>query len=502
MVMSTLPPEHQIGQSLDRTFDRLGLFWDPSFQPRAAMARRQWKRRLAAMGALAAAGSFAVAASFFLHPRRAPSQALRAAALVSPRLPQSVVQLLHSTQAQDVAVQGSEAVFASYPINPSGRSWLLAGRFQANGIAGDHLSVEVDNSNRLQSAVLLRQGQPVATMIPPLALAAYTNSRPLPLSLDVHPTIPAVTATAPLPGTWVSGGPGRIESFAAAGPLVYLTRKGAWTALQPGRQSYWDPLPGHLSGDAVIAALPAAPTTALLVVQTGQGPRGFVTTDGGHHWQAWDFSPTSVQQIVAMGNQFWAVIDGSLSVSTNGQDWRTILPLAGTGWEVRDFAVDPEDPAISVVSLDSAASGALGPLLESSDGGLSWREIPNYPALGKTPADMVMLPGGKVAALVNLTVPVVALYSPEVSQWQVLPLPQGTLAGGQLGATPDGHLVYAPPQGPLLYASLTPAEWWVLPDPTAQPGPVHLVAAIGNQQVMAAFPHQWRIFVYSGEPTP
>ncbi|MBX5466751.1 MAG: hypothetical protein K6U14_04540 [Firmicutes bacterium] len=487
-----------LGTALDRHFDRMGLFWDRTWHPRRrARGSRGWMQWT--LGAAAAAGMGWLAWAVVPHASHATSRTLSAAAK-SPAesLPQSVRHLLVDVRAQNVEVRASWPVFASYPVAaPTGRNWLLAGRFFADGIPGDHLSVLVDDRSDVQSAVLLRQGQPVAqVLLPPAAWVAAPASSRAPAAPAVEPLATAVAAH-PLSGVWVTGGVGRIESFTAAGPAVYLTRPGAWTSLSSGRAAFWDPLPDGKTGAAAIAALPAKPATALLTVETGAGTAGFYTQDGGRHWHRWSLAATSVTQVVAMGSRFWAVVDGSLATSSDGDHWQVVLPLADSAWAVRDYAINPEDPAQVAVSLTAVNGQGLGPLLLSDNGGQTWQVLPNYPALGKTPADMVMLPGGRIAALVNLKVPVVAEYDPQAQSWRVIPLPRGTAPGGRLAATPAGDLFYAPPAGPLWYYQAGAATWWPIPVPAAW-GPPHLLVAVGDRQVMTAFATRWCIFVRTG----
>lgn len=479
-------PFERVGASLDRALgDNLGLTFDPRWHP-ALWRRRRWGRWQRLLGGAVVVGALAVA-PVAAAPMGTGHQTLSDVQLAGPTLSAPVSALIRAAGGHAYAVEGMSPVYADVTAGPTGHCLEVAGQFTVNGTRGTSLTLDVNTGGVVTGGLLLNQGVPVYAFEGP-AIAAGA-------------AVPAVAPVGPLPGHWVQGGSLPISSFSAAGSDIYLTHDTTWTVLRGGRTAFWAASPGSAGRDTV-AALPAAPAVALLLRRNPTGGSvGYVTRDRGRSWVSWHAGLARVDNVVSMGHQFWAIMNGTLVSSRDGMNWHRMLRVNTARWQVADYAVDPANLDQVVVALAPVAGDGIGPVLETADGGITWRDLPHFPALGAVPSSMVMTPGGNIAALVNLSNPVLVRYSMAARRWSVLPVParQDGLGIGRLASDPAGDLIYGAPGGALFRWSQATNVWQtVLPPPGAGtvPGrPAGPLEAIGTDQVLAGYANGWWIYV-------
>lgn len=533
--------DERIVAALDRTFDRMGVKWDPLWDPETVLNFRRRRRMRLTMGLSAACAALVLGVWWLpgklsapnIHPVASGSTAgvLKPATAAhrpaAAAMPAAVRPLIRSMNGHNVRMSREEPVYSSYPMKaPSGKNLTVDGSFKVAGMAGNTMTIRLDRNNQIQSAVLMNNGSPVATITPetlsagPMkaagnvqskavpapspSAAASSSASPVPVPLAVTPTLGDGQPPVPLKGHWVSGLPTPISSFSAAGPLVYLTDGNHWTVMYGNALTYWNPIPGSQTATVVsskIAALPDSPNDALLIEKFANGQSmGYITNDRGKTWQQWALGTQSVSQLIAMRGRYWAVINGQLETSVDGGwQWKNLMTLDASQWQVKDFAVSPKNPNVIAASLTSVTKGRMGPILQTVDGGQTWKSIPNYPALNQTPSDMVMMPDGSLAALVNSDTPTIVTYSPGAQRWSLIPLPQADNGVGEMTASPNGDLVYSAPGGNLYRWVSGQSFWQQIAPPKNSLGDTATVAqpimAIGNSQIMASFPSGWYIFV-------
>ncbi len=491
----SLPPEQDsdsIGEALDRAFDHLGVYWTGGWPPRRSHSRL-WLRWAVSSAAACAAG---IAALFipWLAPLHRQQVTVTVPVASNPALPHNVRKLLQTFAARHMVVQSMAPVYASYPVvSPSAHSVNLSGNYTIAGVSGTELSLVVGQNYQPQNGVLFAGNRPVLSFRVGLndGLAAVQRIQP-------------AGAPKPLAGKWWVGGTSQLNSFTAAGPLVYASHRGYWTVITGLAPARWNPPPTGPGAveTATIAGLPAMATHALLVEEGSSGvSQGFVSDNQGRSWKSWAIGHVTFSHLVAMYHQYWATVNGSLRESTNGSTWTTILGVNHARWKVQDFAVNPQDPNMLVASLVPVAGSGIGPVLVTANGGQSWSQIPNFPNLGVAPNDLAVLSNGDIAALVPLAKPVLVEYHQMGQSWQIIPVPRQAmgLGTGQLTAAPNGNLVYAAPGGDIYLWSGGPHAWHVIVPPVEAPlnsNSASPLEAIGNNQIMAGYQSGWYYFSF------
>lgn len=496
--MSRPPEEERVGRALDRAFDRMGVTWDPEWRPTMVKPKR-W--RTVAVTAVAGVAAAVTALLIPGGPNRLERHriAVQLPLTTSAALPQAVARLVQNWHGQGVDPDGLVPAYGAYPLlRPTGDEMTLTGRFHVDGVSGTRVALLLSRGeNHVLQGVLFSHQNPVLTYQAGGAHRAELHV--------VHPA-PAPTALA---GQWSKAGNVQLQSFTASGPLVYATHGPDFTVLTGLGTAYWNPPPGRGAfRSATIAGLPSDPSQALLLETDAQGfTQGYVTADQGQHWVPWALGHVRAANLVSMQHRFWAIINGNLEESPQGTTWHRILTVNDRRWQVANFAVNPQNPAMVVASLVPIAGNGIGPVLVTHDNGRHWNVIPDYPTLGLAPTDLSVLPNGNVVGLVALARPVLVEYHHLRHAWQIIRVPrQASVRGtGDLTAAPDGNLLYGAPGGTIYRWAHEPATWQAISPPSGvRPGggaPTPL-EAIGDQQVMASYPGGWYYFVVSpGEVT-
>lgn len=483
----------RIGKALDRALEQqLGLKFDPNFHPGAAVARKKRRWQWSMGSVAAAAGIFAVAMPVLntIHLGKVSSANKTLAAYSVSKSVKATLGKLGASKGW--SVNGMSPIYATYPMAvPTGRSMSLSGHFKVGQVVGTSLALQLNNQQHVVGGTLFNAGIPV-----------YTFRGDIPgegQSIHSQAHVPA------LQGNWINGTPTSIDSFAAAGPNIYLTHGNTWTVMSGQSTSYWAKAPGTstVATTDTISALPSNPNQALLVEENPSGQSmGYVTTDKGRHWTPWSLGYKTVSNVVGMNHEFWAIINGTLMTSQNGSRWTSLMGLNTNRWQVEDYAIDPANPHTIAAALVPVSGNGIGPVLETMNNGATWSRVPNFPALGAAPASMVMSPTGAISALVNLTDPVLVRYSDTRQKWMILPVPgqNNNIGIGQLAATIKGDLIYGAPGGYLYQWTKATKTWGVITPPkgtTSNTAPATPLETIGESQVLAGYNTGWYIFVKS-----
>lgn len=483
--------DDKIAQSLDRVLGQgLGLGLNRAWHPDQVLFRRR-RRRWAIGGAGMAASLLALALPIWpaLHEAHQSSQQV---SYLARQVPDTVQAILRRLGDGSATVDGMSPVYASYPVAvPTGQNYAFSGHFSWQGLSATAVSIQINMKHQVLGGVLFAQGEPIYTFSGGHLNQGKTIAPPSP------PTV--------LQGTWIKGGAGAIDAFSAAGSHVYLTRRNLWANLTGGNTtSWWAKSPGSPPSvvSDTIAALPAHPEQAVLVEESPSGQsKGFVTQNGGRTWTPWRMGTVSVSNLIAIGTRYWAIVKGTLATSLTGKTFTPVLSLNTRRWQVQSFAVNPSNPDMVVVALIPISGDGIGPVLETRDGGRHWYVLPNFPALGAAPAVMAMSASGSIAALINLSEPVLLTYQPASRQWSLLPVPnEGRQTGvGALAEDPAGDLIYGAPGGLIYEWERTGKLWQVIPLPsqvTPSSDPATPLQSIGNQQILAGYASGWYIFYH------
>lgn len=484
-------PEQQLGELLDRALgEELGLYFQPAWHPKYKARKRTRTWRIA-LGSLAAAAAVFAALPFTVQPPVGHGTvATTNRNLAAIHLPRQMMRELGSVSSEHVSVASMTPVYGTYPVaSPTGHDLTVTGRFTINASAGDTLSLQVNNQMQIQGGVLFNQGTPVYT---------FTGS-----SLTSGAGIPPASAATPIAGEWFQRENLSITTVSSPGNHVYITHGNLWADLvSNGGTKYWMTSPGSPSRDTVdsISGLPSSPDQALLLEENPSGlSQGYITPNGGATWHPWGMGKQAVSNLIAIGDRYWAILNGTLAWSADGQHWHSVLQLNVSRWQVETYAVDPANPNVMTVALIPISGDGVGPVLETKNGGQTWNEVPNFPAVGAAPTTMVMTQTGDIAALINANGPVIVRYSAKRGHWSIFPVPaaHNNLGLGQLAASPNGNLLYGAPGG-LVYQWVRQSNAWLVVKPptgadTSGQSP-SLLGAIGNQQVAAGYPGGWWIF--------
>ncbi|PSR37461.1 MAG: hypothetical protein C7B44_03730 [Sulfobacillus thermosulfidooxidans] len=481
-----------IGELMDRAMaDGMGLYFKPDGHPKKALKRRARVRQIFLSAAAASIAGLLILPQ--IRPAGQSHTSTGQRTLSAPALSASVKHVISQLSNQPVQVMGMSPVYATYPMAvPTGHALTLSGKFSVGNITGTSLVLKLDNRRRVLGGTLFNQGVPVYDFVGNITTGGDV--------INPHPS------ATPLAGTWVSGLPTPISSFAAAGSYIYLTHNNTWAVLHGPRNAYWAASPGHASPNIIdtISALPSNPQSVLLAEEAPSGlSSGYVSNNGGRSWQPWTLGQTTFSNVVAMGHQYWAIINGTLQTSFNGMTWRSMMALNTNRWQVEDFAINPSNAQQIAVALVPISGTGIGPVLESLNGGKTWQELPHFPALGAAPSSMVMSPAGGISALVNLTDPVLVCYSPHHQKWTAIAVPASPdqVGIGQLAASPNGDLLYGSPTGSIYRWVKATGQWQSISAPTTTTSAPYPLEAIGNHQILAGYGNGWSIFVVSN-PLP
>lgn len=487
----------RIGQALDRALDQqLGLKFDTTFRPGVTVARRKRRWQWSMGSVAAAAGVFVVAVPVLnsIHPGNVSSANKTLAAYSVSKSVKATLARLGATKGW--SVNGMSPIYATYPMAvPTGRSMSLSGHFKIGQVVGNSLALQLTNRQQVVGGTLFSGGIPVYT---------FTGDVPA-TGQSIH----SQAQVKAMHGSWINGTPTPIDSFAAAGPNIYMTHGNTWTVMTGQSTSYWAKAPGtsSVATTDTISALPSNPNQALLFEENPSGQSmGYVTTDRGHQWTPWSLGYKTVSNVVGMNHEYWAIINGNLMTSQNGSQWTSLMTLNPNRWQVEDYAIDPANPHTIAAALVPVSGNGIGPVLETTNNGATWAQVPHFPALGAAPASMVMSPTGAISALVNLTDPVLVRYSDSQQKWMILPVPgqNNNIGIGQLAATVKGDLLYGAPGGYLYQWTKATKTWGVITPPkgtNTNTAPATPLETIGESQVLAGYNTGWYIFVKSPAPT-
>lgn len=490
--------EEHIGKLLDEALqEHLDLYFQPAWHPQETERKLRAKRRRWGWWS----GSVAAAAVVFALPFAVQLPSGHGLAvnrdLSAAALPNSLRKQLNHIAKGPFNVNGMVPVYETYPMaTPTAHTLTVSGQFNIAGTTGDTVSLTVNNHRQLEGGVMFDQGSPVY-QFSGASIQSGTVIAPSGPATKAHYSIGYIGATG-------------INTFSAPGPHVYVTHNNLWSDLYSNVPvAYWRKSPGSPPANRLdsIAGLPSNPNDALLTEEDPSGiSQGFITHNGGTTWHAWSLGPQSITNLIAIGNRYWAILNGTLAWSSNGQQWNNVLPLNTNRWQVETYAIDPVNPNILAVSLIPISGDGIGPILETQNGGQSWSEVPNFPSSGSGPTTMVMNSTGDISALINANGPVVVRYSAGSQQWSIFPVPtQANSSGlGQLAATADGDLIYGAPGGDVYEWKKSTNQWLVMPPPKgydpsgAAAAPLQ---AIGSDQILVGYPTDWVILVNPSAPS-
>ncbi len=469
--------DQRIGEGIDRVLgDHMGLHWDRDWHPgRVVRHRRRQRWGIAAAGLAAALGVLAAPVTAPVHHAH---DALLPSSLAAPRIPAGVRRVLAALGDAHPLVDGMAPVYASYPVAvPTGRNYAFSGPFRWHGLSANSVSIQVNNRQTVLGGLLFAQGQPVYSF----SGASPTGGTPI---------APPALGTS-VYGQWIQGGQTPISGFSAAGSHVYLTRGNTWADIVGGAKTYWAVSPGQPAATVTdqIAGLPAQPNQAVLMEEGASGlSRGFVTQNGGRTWSPWAMGANTVSDLIAIHSRYWAIVNGTLAESSSGSRFVPVLSLNTNRWQGDTFAVNPANPQMAAVALIPISGDGIGPVLETFTGGKTWQVLPHFPPFGAAPSSMAMTASGDIAALVNLSSPVLVTYRPSAQQWQVLPVPvaRSVLGVGQLAEDPQANLLYGAPGGTIYRWVAAQQQWQVIKPPSGaqlSTAPATPLQAIGTQQI-------------------
>lgn len=482
--------ETKVGELLDKALaEEVGLYFQPAWHPQYRASRQRSRSWRIALGSAAVVAAGVLALPFTVQLPQG-SGAANNTNLVAIRLPKALHGQIENVRQGAFQVGSMVPVYGTYPMaSPTGHNLILSGNFDIGGSTGNSLSLVLSNQMQIQGGMLFSQGTPVY---------GFTGS-----NMQGGTTITSPTSAAPAAGLWYSATSVGINTFSNAGSHVYVTHGNLWSDMVYGRPVPLVPSPSDPPQDVVdsIAGLPSQPEDALLLEENPAGlSRGFITQNGGYTWKAWQLGTQSISSLIAISNRYWAILNGTLAWSPNGKQWNNILSLNIKRWQVETYAVDPANPQVVSVALIPISGDGIGPVLETLNGGKSWSEVPNFPAVGAAPTTMVMTSSGDIAALINSNGPVVVSYSPKTRHWSLFPVPaqHNDVGLGQLGASANGNLVYAAPNGEIYQWIRQSLKWLVINPPAqldASGGTATVLQTIGDNQILVGYPTGWAIFV-------
>lgn len=487
--------EKQIGELLDQGLrEQLDLYFQPAWHPQNRLARRRSRSWRIILSSTATAAALFLALPFIVRPDQGQHQ-LSSSTLSAIHLPKALERALAQASHGDFSVASMVPVYGTYPLaSPTGHNLHINGRFTLGGQTGSALSLKLNNHMHVQGGMLFQHGTPVYV---------FSGSDMARGQTITAPRANPATSMGRVKPKWYPGGDVGIGAFSAAGAHVYVTHGNLWSDVVPGSSDMWMQSPASPASTTAdsIAGLPSTPNDALLIEEGQSGlSRGFITKDGGSTWKSWGLGTQSVSTLIAIGNRYWAILNGTLAWSTNGAQWNNVLPLNSKRWQVETYAIDPANPEVAAVSLIPITGDGIGPVLETQNGGHNWAEVPNFPAIGEAPSTMVMNTKGDMAALINANGPVVVRYAASNQQWSVLPVPAGGGQSGGLGemaASANGNLIYGAPGGKIYQWIRLSKRWLVITPPggldnagvAASP-----LQAIGSNQILAGYPSGWAYF--------
>lgn len=480
--------DRHIGESLDKAFDQMGLNWDHSWHPARMAKRRLWQRWSVGLGGLAASLGLVMLPLTAITSQGQTSVGQQN--LAAPQLNMALRKSLTALGDSRAQVDGMAPVYGSYPLAvPTGQNYVLSGSFDWHGIHATSVALQINNSQNVTGGLLFDHGQPVY---------GFTGS-----SVSSGNAIPSSKVSRSLTGTWLQGGSTGLSTFSAAANHVYLTHNNQWADLVGGVKTYWATSPGKPNSTVTdrVAALPEHPNHALLVEENSTGvSTGYVTSNGGRSWTSWAMGSASVSNLIAIGSRYWAIVNGTVASSVNGKTFTPMLPLNTNRWQVATYAVNPSNPNMLVASLIPMAGDGIGPVLETKNGGKTWAALPNFPPFGSAPSSMSMTANGRIAALVNLSSPILLTYQPQNNHWHVLPVPvshNAVMGVGQLAEDPMGNLIYGAPGGSIYRWSSGHKAWDVINPPAGaqlNTSPASPLQAIGIRQILAGYNTGWYIY--------
>lgn len=505
--------DERIGQAVDHALrDGLKLEFNHNWDLKKSLNRRRRRRQLGGFTGIAAAVAGIIIMVGSNHVQSS-KRSLTDQNLAAPHLPPAVQRVLSELSARNYSVQGMSPVYASYPIAvPTGHILSLSGHFQIHGISATSLALEVNQEQQVDQGMLFNQGVPVYSFgtkqRQPISHGTGISS-PVLFSTKQGQPIPSAKHVKSAQGRWYPGDGQSLTAFSAAGNHVYVTHGNVWADLKAGKAvTYWAKSPGHSTpGQSdFIAGLPAYPNHALLLEENASGrSMGYTTANGGRSWTPWPLGMQTTSNLIAIGTQYWVIYNGTLATSSSGQNWHIVLPLNTNRWQVESYAVNPTNSRMITVALIPISGDGIGPVLRTTDGGLTWHQIPHFPAIGAAPSSMTMTPNGNIAALVNLDRPVLIRYSARNDRWAILPIPvrRDQYGVGQLSASPSGNLIYGAPGG-MLYEWVQGSGQWLKIDPpqgsNPSTAPASPLQAIGDHQILASYNSGWWIY-YLTSPT-
>ena len=309
--------------------------------------------------------------------------------------------------------------------------------------------------------------------------------------------IPRASVMAPAGGRWQAGSNRSLTSFTAAGPYAYVTSGSEW-AVVDGGASHWAAAPGVNVVRSEIAALPADPTSSLLLTEDAGGTQSLYVRRGlKASWTPIALPGVPVLQTVAVANEYWVLAGGSIRVWTPTSTWKTLY-APPPQFVVSSFAVSPSGARIVVLLAPSSGQTGVGPMLLSNNGGRTWRTLGTPWPNGSSPTSPVLEPNGAVAVFLPGPPGLVEQYSPKTGAWAILPTPVPNSSGtGALGANGNGNLLYSDGSGLVFRYVQSAAAWQALPPIPGGTGgqPTPLLMGIGTDEVMASGAHGWYVFV-------
>ncbi len=465
--------EQDPGELLDRLLEGQDVGLRRGFDPRA-WHRRRHRRTPFAVGAAGAAAALILVAvlehpasvDHVLHPP--------ARQLASARPQRDLWQRL------GMVAENSVPLWMTPHKGPL-KEILYTGHAVVNGFQASQV-VAVNAGVSTEFAVGFLNASPV--------WVSQKSQRPVPVSLS--PVI------APAFGRWQPGGLTPLGSFSAAGPDVYITNGPEYALLNGAMNVHWAEDPASDAVKGQIVSLPSAPRQALLLTESASGSQRLYLRGLQGQWTQVAVPNNPITQLVALGHQYWALANGTLYVSQNGTSWTTRY-APPPNFSIATFAVGERGAStFAAVSLAPLGEPGLGPVFRSTDGGLQWTNIGVPWPNGSAPQQMVVTPDGGVAALLPGPPALLEQWTPASARWTVISLPHPNTSGiGQLTAFSNGDLLYADSQGTLYRYLHTLSEWQPLPQAPGVPAATepNLLMAIGDHQVLVAYPQGWWVLV-------
>lgn len=472
-------PGRLLDEALEQRHIKFDLRFDPrTYQPKTLRHRGFWGRSSHFGWKAAAAAGLLLAIGAGLHQATVPAPPSARKSLAAAKPPQGLLPWSrdHLTALSTARIW----------MGHGSRLWTattFAGHYFVAGMATDEVVAEGPTPH---TAVATGFSQ---------SRAVWTDQ-----SGTITP-VPPAQMSAPLSGTWVTGGSTPLTSFNAAGPYIYVSNGPEWTVLDGHSNTHWalPPTPGTVR--TTLAALPNQPATALLLTESASGQqRLYRRTSVKGTWQRTIAPAAPITEMVAAGNGFWMLADGKVLTSQGGNAWATVY-APPQGYAVSTFAIDPYGNGQLALALAPAGQTGSGPLLLSANDGQTWHTIaPAWPN-GTAPSTLLLQPDGGLVAMLPGPPLVIERWDPVSGHWSIIPLPTPNASGvASLAAATNGALIYSDATGALFRYHSASRTWSPIPLPphvnaSAVPS---LLMGIGTQQVLASYPGGWYIFVPRG----